>query len=453
MQTSARTFRQHARQLLVLGLPLVGSNLVQHVVQLTDTLMLGWYDVTALAAVTLATSFYFVVFILGTGFGWAVMPIVAEAQEAGDEVRARRATRMGMWLSVLYGLCALPLFWWSGPLLSAFGQAPEIAGAAQSWLRIAGPALIPVLIFMSLRSFLSALEHTRVIFWTALATGVMNAGLDAVLIFGLWGAPELGIRGAAIATAAAQTASGLCLVLYAHRKARSYDLFSRLWRPDAALFGKLLRMGLPIGLTSLAEVGLFSVTTLMMGWLGEIPLAAHGIALQVSSATFVVHLGLSQAATVRAGRAYGRRDEEALRRGGLAALGMALVVALATVAVFLIWPVPLIGLFIDPADPARGAILQVGVTLLAIAALFQVVDACQVLMLGLLRGVQDTAVPMVVAAISYWGLGVPAGWLLGFPMGWGAAGIWMGLVVGLGAAAVMLTLRFWGGAVRIAAPA
>lgn len=453
MQTPARTYRQHARQLLTLGLPLVGSNLAEHIVNLTDTLMLGWYDVTALAGVTLATSFYFVVFILGTGFGWAVMPIVAEAEEAGDRVRARRATRMGMWLSVLYGLLALPLFWWSAPVLSVFGQEPEIAAQAQAWLRIAGPALIPVLLFMSLRSFLSALEHTRVIFWTALGTGALNAGLNVVLIFGLWGAPEMGIRGAAIATAVAQTGSAALLALYAHRRARSYDLFSRLWRPDPDLFGKLLRMGLPIGLTSLAEVGLFSVTTVMMGWLGEIPLAAHGIALQISSATFVVQLGLSQAATVRAGRAFGRRDEEALRRGGLTALAMALVVALATVVVFLAVPESLVGLFVDPADPARGAILQVGATLLAIAALFQVVDACQVLMLGLLRGIQDTTVPMLAAAVSYWALGVPAGWVLGFPLGLGGAGIWMGLVVGLGAAAAMLSLRFWGTAARIGVPA
>jgi Na+-driven multidrug efflux pump len=204
-----------------------------------------------------------------------------------------------------------------------------------------------------------------------------------------------------------------------------------------------------MGLTTVAEAALFSFSAVMMGWIGEVWLAAHGIALQLASLTFMIHLGLSQAATVRAGRAFGRRDIAALREGGGVAMALSGTAVVLTVILFLAIPGLLVGVFINPSDPQRDAILAAGVALLAIAALFQVVDAAQVMTIGLLRGVQDTTVPLVIACVSYWVLGLPAGYLLGFAAGLGGPGIWLGMVIGLGAAAVALSARFWWGSARL----
>ncbi|PSK87196.1 MATE family multidrug resistance protein [Limimaricola soesokkakensis] len=445
----ALTRTQHGRRLLVLALPLIGSNLAQMAMNVTDTVMLGWYDVTALAAATLATSLYFLIFIVGAGFAWAVMPVVATAAEAGDPVRVRRVTRMGIWVGMIYAAVFVPPLMWAEDLFLALGQEPEVAAAGEAYLRIAAWAMVPGLVAMVMRSFLSALEHTAVLLWSTLGMAVCNALLNYALIFGNWGAPELGIRGAAIASLSMAMLQALVLLAYALRRLPEYDLVRRLWRPDLDVLGQVVRLGVPIGLTSLAEGGLFVATGVMVGWIGEVPLAAHGIALQITSVAFMIQVGLSQAATVRAGRALGRRDEAALRMIGQSGVALSVVSAGLVGLIFVTMPEPFVAAFVDPGDPARDAVVATGITLLSLAALFQIVDALQVMALGLLRGVQDTGVPMVFAAISYWLIGMPAGYLLGFPLGLGAAGVWLGLVVGLGLAASTLLWRFWSRSVRI----
>ncbi|NHX27596.1 MATE family efflux transporter, partial [Escherichia coli] len=227
------------------------------------------------------------------------------------------------------------------------------------------------------------------------------------LIFGNWGAPEMGIAGAAVASVSVHLASALAMAAYAIWATPEHALFQRFWRPDFEALAEVFRLGWPIGLTTLAEVGLFGASSLMMGWLGAVPLAAHGIALQIASVVFMIHLGISAAGTVRAGRALGRGDATGLRRAAIVVTGLSLGVALVTVVVLLTMPEPLLGLFLSPDDPARPVVLALGVSLLAAAALFQIVDAMQVIALGLLRGVQDTRVPMILAAISYWLIGMP----------------------------------------------
>ena len=439
------TRRGHLAAILGLGLPLIGGHVAQFAIHLTDTVMLGWYSVEALAAVVLGSSYFFVLFILESGFAIAVMPLVAEAAAEGDETALRRATRMGMWLSVIAAILALPLMWFSGPILRGLGQDATLAGDAQAYLRIAGVGLIPALLVMVLKSYLAALERTRVVFWVTVAAVGVNALINYALIFGHWGAPELGLRGAAIASLGVQSVSVLGIGLYAARALPEHDLFARLWRPDWEAFAHVFRLGVPIGLTNLAEVGLFAASSVMMGWLGTVALAAHGIALQLASVTFMVHLGLSNAATVRAGNALGRRDAEHLARGAWIVISLSMMVAVSTVVAFLLYPEPLLGLFLAPEDPDRVMIITTGVALLTMAALFQVVDGAQVMALGLLRGVKDTRAPMIIAAVSYWGIGAPCAYVFGFWLGWNGPGVWFGLVMGLSVAAVLLMLRFWRG--------
>ena len=193
-----------------------------------------------------------------------------------------------------------------------------------------------------------------------------------------------------------------------------------------------------------AETGLFAASSIMMGWLGVLPLAAHGIALQLASATFMVHIGLSQAATIRAGKAFGQKDAASLKAGGLTALVMSLTMVCLTIILFLALPDLLIGAFLAPDDPNRAQIIAIGIGLLAVAALFQLADGMQVMALGLLRGVQDTQMPMVLAVLSYWVVGIPAAYLCAFVLNLGGVGVWLGLVVGLSLAAVTMLYRFWG---------
>ncbi len=457
MQSPLMSYPAHVRAILVLGLPLVGGHMAQMAIGLTDTIMVGWYGAEALATVTLANTLFFTLFLFGCGFAWAVMPMVASFAAEGDDQKVRRATRMGLWLSALFCVCMFPLLWWSEALLLRLGQTPVIAADAQTYLRVLAFGLLPALVTMTLKSYLAALEKTQVVFWVTVVAVPYNALANYALIFGNFGFPELGLQGAAIASLSTHVFSMLVVVAYILVLVPEHSLFQRLWKSDADMFAQVFRLGWPIGLTSLSETGLFAASAIMMGWLGTIPLAAHGIALQLASITFMLHLGLSNAATVRAGNAFGRRDGPHMARGGIVALGLSAVCAVSTIFVFVVFPEPLISVFLDPDDPARADIIAAGVILLFLAAIFQLVDGAQVVALGLLRGVQDAKVPMVLAALSYFGVGLPAAYILGFPFGLGGAGIWLGLAFGLSVAAVLLNHRFWfrmmPGLSRLAAPA
>ena len=436
-----------ARSLLGLALPLIGSHLAQMILHVTDTVMLGWYGVDDLAAVVLGASTFFVLFILGSGFAIGVMGMVAAALGRGDEVQVRRDTRMAMWLSILFGAAVVPVFWLSGPILVMLGQKPHLAELAQGYLRIAGFGMVPALLVMSLKSYLSALERAPVVLWATLAGALLNGLVNWTLIFGHWGAPEMGVRGAAVATTATQVLSVAVLIVYAAwvPGLRRFHLFQRFWRPDWEAFGQVFRLGWPIGLTGLAESGLFVAAALMMGWVGTVELAAHGIAMEITAVAFMVHLGLSNAVTVRVGRAHGTGDAAALRAASIIGMGLSMGFVAVAVAVFLLVPAPIIGLFLDRTQESTAAIVAFGTLLLGMAALFQLFDAAQVMALGMLRGVQDTRVPMWIATFSYWLIGIPVSYVLAFPLELGGAGLWLGLTVGLALAAALLLGRFWRG--------
>jgi len=446
------TYPGHARAITVMGLPLVGGHLGQIAIGVSDTVMAGWYSVEALAAVTLASTYFFVLLIFGSGFAWGVMPLVAAFDAEGDEVGLRRATRMGMWLSMGFAVLALPLMIWSRPIMALMGQDQALADMVDGYLFIAAWGIFPALMVMVLKSYLAALERTQVVLWITLLAGVANVLANYAFIFGNWGAPELGVRGAAIASVTSHSVSLVAVVVYVLWKMPQHQMFVRLWRPDWEMLARVFRLGLPIGFTGLSEVGLFAASAVMMGWLGTVALAAHGIALQLASITFMVHLGISNVATIRAGNAYGRRDPAHLARGAIMATVMSALVAVVTVFVFVMWPEPLINLFMQRDEPAREQILAIGVALLAMASLFQLVDGAQAVALGILRGVQDTTVPMILAGFSYWIVGMPASYLLGFVFDFEGVGVWLGLVFGLGVAAILLNARFWGSVLKQLGP-
>lgn len=424
-------------------MPLILSHVAQFAIFMTDTLMLGWYSVTALAASTIGGTFFFITFIVGTGFAQAVTPLVAEAAEQGDEQGVRRATRMGLWLSLIYGAVIMLPYFWAEQILLAFGQEPEVAALAQDYLYIVAFSMVPALLVMVMKSFLAALERTAIILWATLGTAGLNVVINYALIFGNWGAPEMGIRGAAVASLTITVLTLVVLLGYALRETPQYKLLQNIIAPDAEVMAKVFALGWPIGLTALAEGGLFAAATTMMGWLGAVPQAAHGIALQLSGMTFMFHLGLSQAATVRVGRAAARGDQANLRRGAFVACALSAGFGCITMVIF--WTIPglLVSGFVDDMTADGAAVIAIGASLLLVSGMFQVVDGLQAMALGLLRGLQDTQIPMVMAIVSYWCIGLPISLWLGFVVGWEGVGVWLGLVAGLLVAAVLLMRRFW----------
>lgn len=434
----------HIARTLGLGLPLVGSQVAQIMIGLTDVLMLGRYSVEALAAATLAHTYWFTIFLLGSGFAFAIAPISAEAAATDDVQRIRRVARMGLWIGALFGLVCLPLFLYAAPILRALGQAPDLSEDAARYIRIAWIGMAPAVMTAALRSHLSALERTRIVLIATLAAVALNAAVNWLLIFGNWGAPELGLRGAAVASIGVHLLTLAVLLAYAARgpDMARFELLRNVHRPDWPILARIARLGWPISLTHVSESGLFAATALMMGWLGTVALAAHGIAIQVAAFTFMIHLGLANAATVRVGRAWGAGDPVDLRRAaGAAGLLSAVAVGLSLV-LYLAAGESIVGLFLDADDPHAPAILALGTSLLVLAAAFQAGDAAQVMGLGFLRGMQDTRVPMIYALLAYWAVGIPSSYVLGFRAGLGPQGIWWGLVIGLAVIAVAANLRF-----------
>lgn len=439
------SLRPHLTATLILGLPLIGTHVSRLLIGVIDTVMIGRYGVDELAALVLATSCLLVLTLLGSGYALGAMGVIASARARGDAVELRRATRMAMWLSVLHMAVTAPLMWWSGPILTVLGQEPSVAAFGQQWLRVMIPAVPVTLVAMVLNSYLAALGRPNLVLIVNLVGLPVNALLNWLLIFGHWGLPEMGVRGAALASLVVNCLqlAGLAACALWVPEGRPYHLFQRLWRPDWSAFRSVFALGLPIGLTLVAETGMFTGANVLMGWFGAEPLAAHGIAMQIAGLTFMVHLGISNAATIRVGTAHGSGDAYGLRQAAIAAIVLSACFALGPIVAFLAIPEVLTGLYLNAADPRAPAILALAASLMLYAGLFQMADAMQAIALGLLRGVQDTRVPMVLAVVSYWMIGLPAGWLLAFPLGIGPAGLWMGLLAGLAAAAALLMARFW----------
>lgn len=442
--TPTMGWSDHARATLALGFPLVGSQLGLMLINTTDTVMLGWYGVEQLAAAVLAAPIFFTVMIFGAGFSQAVVPLAAQAAGQDDARGVRRSVRMGLWVAIAYSVLVMAPLWHTESILVALGQEPRIAALAGEYMRIAQWAMFPMLLAHGLRAFLSAIERPSVIFWSTIAGAALNAFLNWVFIFGKLGAPEMGIAGAALSSLGTTALTFAILAAYVlrNRITAPYEIFARFWRPDWPDLFAVLRLGVPISVTILAEVGMFVFSSMFMGWLGIIPLAAHGIAMQLTSIAFMVPLGFAQAATVRVGRAYGRGDPVGVNRAAASVMVLSLIVALVSIFLFVFFPRELVALFLDRGDQATPRVIAYAVPLLAIAAMFNLVDGAQAIGAGLLRGLKDTRVPMVLAIFSYWGVGLPAAYLLGFVAGYEGIGVWTGLALGLAFAAVTLNTRF-----------
>lgn len=432
------------RSMLALAWPLILTNLAQNALMTSDVILMGWLGSDALAAGALGTNLYFALLIFGIGLVSATAPVIAEelGRQRHSVREVRRTVRQGFWAALTVAIPIWVISWNGEVILLATGQEPVLAKVAAEYMRALQWSLLPFLLYLVLRSFLSALERPGWALVIGLLALPINLAAAYCLMFGKFGLPELGLVGAGYGTVVSSTFMfvALAVVISLDRQLRRYHLFGRFWRPDWPRYRSLWRIGVPIGLTMAFEVTIFNAAALLMGRIGANELAAHAIALQIASLCFMVPFGISQAATVRVGRAYGAQDEDGVTRAGWTAFALGVGFMVFTALLMLIAPHLLISAFLDMTDPKNLPVIGYAVSFLILAALFQIADGAQAVGAGMLRGLQDTRIPMVYAALGYWGVGLPLGVWLAFGTELRGVGIWIGLATGL---AVVAGLMLW----------
>lgn len=432
------------RATFALAWPLVIAQIAQNALQATDVIMMGWLGPEALAAGTLANSFMMPLFLLGVGIVGAVAPLTAQARGRRDIKAVRRVVRQGFWAAILLAAILAPIMLQFRTIYGWLGQDPTLSMRAEEYIQIGIWMLAPALGTIVLRSLLSTFDAARVILVVTVGGVLFNALANYALIFGNFGLPRLELRGAAVATVLTNLFMlGLMLAyVLRHRRLKRFNILIRFWKPDWPRFREIFRIGTPIGLTVLAEVGLFSAAAILMGRLGTDELAAHAVALQCASLAFMVPLGLGIAATVRTGIAYGRRDPEGIRKAGWTSFALGTGFMAVSASAFIVFGPAIVTLFLDPTLPENSTALTLAATYLVIAGLFQVADGAQVVAAHSLRGLSDTTIPMVMAIFGYWLVGLPVAWLMGFVFDLRGVGIWLGLAAGLTFVAILLVGRF-----------
>jgi MATE family multidrug resistance protein len=436
--------RLELRATLALAAPLAAANLAQMAMAVTNTVMVGRLGAMPLAAAGLGGMLYFTGGVMLQGVLSAVAPLAAHALGTGDRRAAGRVAGAGLLLAALLALPLVAALTSLDQLLRALGYDAALAAEIGHYLRAiawGGPAFLG---FAVLRSLLAALSHTRSVMAVVLICVAGNAALNWVLIFGHLGASPLGAAGSGYASAINQwlMLGGLGLCIRIMPRLAALRLLGNALAPSRVEMAKILRLGLPIGGMRGIEVGVFMTAGILMGLFGAAALGAHQLVLNCAGITFMVPLGIAQAATVRVAYELGAGRAHAARDAGLVALALGIGFMGAAAVVLWLAPEAIISVYVDIADPANHETVQTARRLLAIAAMFQVFDGMQVIAAGVLRGYRDTMVPMLLATFGYWGIGFAGCWLLAFPLGYGAVGLWWGLALGLAVVAILLTLRF-----------
>ena len=443
---SRAPWRTELAALLVLALPMAFTQLAQMAVMTTDVIMLGRLSQTALAAGAIGSTVYYFAWLIGAGPPSAVAPMVAQSlgAEPDNKEAVRAIVRMGLWAVILMALPMAAVLVSGRWVLLHLGQDPILADKAGQFLGMLAVGLPFSLGFMVLRNFSAAVGKPNAALWVMVATIGFNAIADYALIFGHFGFPRLEMVGAGLATSCSSVFSFLAMlvVVSADPVMRRYRLFRHFLKPVWARLTEVYRLGLPIGLTMIFEAMLFNVMTLVMGTFGEVSLAAHQVALNFASVTFMVPLGIGMAATVRVGIATGRGDAAAARLAGFTAMGVGVGFTLLGGLAMAFFGAQIASLYFGVPTAKDSEAIALATLFLKVAAAFQLVDALQVIATLSLRGLKDTRMPMILAGGSYWLAGAPMCLLLGIGLGMQGLGIWFGLAFGLAVAAAVMCWRF-----------
>jgi multidrug resistance protein, MATE family len=426
------SLKSELRPMWALAWPLVVAELGWMLQGAVDLVMAGPLGAAAIGAGTLGNMLFYPVAVCGTGVLLGMDTLVAQSFGAEDLRDCRKTLVNGVWLSLALTPTLIAILWALIPLMSAVGTNPRVLVHFGPYYKALTWSILPLFLYSAFRRYLQALNIVKPVTWSLLIANLVNIAGNYALMYGHWGAPAMGLEGSAWSTTGARVfmAAFLFAVIVWHER-RSRREHGPLrweisWRPEPARIGRLVALGLPAAGQIGVEGGIFALATVMLGKMDEVSLAAHSIALNVVSTTFMVPLGISSAAAVRVGQAVGRKDPHGVALSGWAAVLLgALFMGSAGLS---LWLIPRWIVLLYSGDPA---VITAGVALLQIAAVFQLFDGFQVVTTGALRGLGDTRTPMLAHFAGYWVIGLPISYILGFRFGWGARGIWTGLSTAL----------------------
>lgn len=427
-----------------LAAPIALAFLAEIAIVVADAVMAGRLGEDAIAAEGLGAHLLFTPQLLAMGVLSSVAALGSHADGAGQAAMLTRVARQGLWLATLLAIPVIAVTAAIPSILALAGYDPKIVGMTGGMI-YAGLAGIPGLLwYTALRNFATVLHKTRIVVVISLVSLVVAIFSNWLFLYGNWGMPDLGVTGVGVSWALASWVQLLIMAVYVQRERvlAAYRVLGDLLHPDRRVLKDLFHVGWPISGSYAFETGLFLASSLMMARFGKEALAAHTVVISISSVSYMIPYGLSQAATVRVGYYHGAGDPGGARRAGFAAILLAIVWMVLTGAAMVLIPHALIGLYIDVGDPANAGALAVAMMIIPIGALFQVVDGMQSAAIGALRGLKDTHFPMVICFVGYWAIGFGASFILTFPLDLGARGIWLGIFVGLAASGTLLTLRF-----------
>ena len=431
------------RALLLLAGPIALSQLSQTSMGFVDTVMVGRLGAVPLAAVAIGATIHYTVLLFGLGIVLAVGPLASQAHGASKPRDVARYTRQGIWLATIFAPIGMAIEFTAEQWLPLLGQDPGVSVIAGEYLRAVMWSIWPFLGFGALRSWLESVGRPLPVTAIALSAVAVNAIGNYAFVYGSFGMPALGAVGAGYATSVSYFYLFLALLIYSQSRTslRSYRVFDR-WRwPRATYLRELVRVGLPMGISFAIESGYFTVTGILVGTLGAVSLAAHQIALQLVSFSFMIPLSVGLATTIRVGNLVGAERVDTARHAGWLAIGVGAGVMVISALVYGLSPKPLVGLFLGDTSVGESAsVAALAAQLLFLAGLFQIFDGTQTVASGALRGLKDTFWPMVIGLVSYWVVGLGTGYFLMTTLG--TRGLWIGIIFGLAVAAVLLVARW-----------
>lgn len=432
-------FKDNFSTTFYLAYPVMLSQLGQVLVGVADSMMVGRLGAVPLAAASLANSIFFVVLMFGIGVSMAMTPLVAMADGNHKGKRISRLFNHGFIINMAGGILMFLLIVLASPFLKDLNQPKEVVTLAIPYLAIITFSLLPFMFFQTFKQFAEGLSQTKQAMYITIFCNGINVFLNWVMIYGNLGFPALGLNGAGWATLISRIFMGLMMAYYVwnSKRYKPYNLSLRMTKLSFPMFSKLIKIGVPTGFQFIFEVGAFSAAAIMMGWIGVTALAAHQIAINLASVSYMMASGLSTAAMIRVGNQLGRNDIRALREAGFTVFVMVAIFMSVAAVIFIVFREFLPALYINDVS-----VIQMSATLLIIAGFFQLSDGIQVVGLGALRGMSDVKVPTIVTFVAYWVIGLPLGFILAFSFGMQEIGIWVGLLVGLTVTGIMLLYRF-----------
>lgn len=435
----AMPFKRHITQTIKLSLPLIISQIAVVAMTFVDTVMSGRLGPVTLAAVAVGSSLWAAAILFVFGILMAIPPVISEMDGANKHHDVAPFFRQALWLALILGLIFTGVILLLDPLFTLFNTQAEVIPEAEAYLHALAWGVLPLSFFIAFRYLADGLSITKTTMYVSFLGLFLNIPLNYILMFGKLGFPALGAQGCGYATAIVITVQMLAYIIIVHRHKviGSYQIFNQFDPPDWQAIMRFFKLGFPIGMSMFAEVGFFSVITLLASSLTTEIVAAHQIALNFSSLLFMVPLGLSMGITIRVGNAVGRNNPIDIKHAGYYGIGLVLITQLLAASLVLLFAPQIVSLY--TRDATVGAI---AVSLLFYAAVFQLSDGIQVATAGALRGIKDMHFIMLSSLFSFWILGFVTSWYLCFEQGMGAAGLWIGIIVGLTAAAVLNSLRF-----------